>query len=144
MSDDSLSSLDFAARALAPMLSELRRRLHAHPEASGEEIETTRHLARVLADAGLTTRIAGGGTGLVAEPAGQDYGARIAFRADIDALRVHDEKDVPYRSRNPGLAHACGHDAHATIAVGAALVLDACRSQLPRPVRWRAIFQPYS
>jgi amidohydrolase len=127
---------------LRPRLAELRRRLHAQPEPSGEEIETTRHLAGVLHDAGLAVTVVPSGTGLVAEPAGQDAGPRVAFRADIDALRVADEKDVEYRSRRPGIAHACGHDAHATVAVGAALALDGCAAALPWPVRWRLILQP--
>jgi amidohydrolase len=142
MSRDVASSIDNRARSLRATLVALRRHLHAHPEPSGEEFETTRHIARLLDDAGLRTRVAGRGTGLVAEPTRQDEEACIAFRADIDALRVPDEKHVEYRSTTPGVAHACGHDAHATIAVGAALVLDACRDELPWPVRWRAIFQP--
>jgi amidohydrolase len=134
--------LDEHVDASRSKLSALRRHLHAHPEPSGSEIETTRYLAEVLRDAGLTVIVAPSGTGLVAEPAEQDTSPRIAFRADLDALRVADEKDVPYRSQTPGVAHACGHDAHATIAVGAALALDACASPLASPVRWRLILQP--
>lgn len=135
-------SIDERIEALRPRLAALRRHLHAHPEPSGEEIETTRHLAAVLRDAGLSVTIAPAGAGLVAEPADQDAGPRIAFRADIDALRVDDEKDVEYRSQRPGVAHACGHDAHATIGVGVALALHGSGKQLPWPVRWRLILQP--
>jgi amidohydrolase len=135
-------SLDAHIDALRPRLVALRRHLHAHPEPSGAELETTRHLAGVLRDAGLAVTVPASGTGVIAEPAGQDASPRIALRADIDALRVADDKDVEYRSQNPGIAHACGHDAHATIAVGAALALDACASNLPWPVHWRLILQP--
>jgi amidohydrolase len=135
-------TIDERVEALRARMAALRRHLHAHPEASGEEIETTRHLAAMLRDAGLAVTVAPAGTGLVAEPSAQGTGPRVAFRADLDALRVADETNVEYRSRRPGIAHACGHDAHATIAVGAALALDACASTLPWPVRWRLILQP--
>jgi amidohydrolase len=135
-------SIDEHVDASRTKLVALRRHLHAHPEPSGAEIETTRYLATILQNSGLAVTIISSGTGLIVEPAGQDAGPRIAFRADIDALYVADEKDVEYRSRTPGIAHACGHDAHATIAVGAALALDACASLLPRPLRWRLILQP--
>ena len=141
-SQDLHASIDEHVDSLRPKLAALRRYLHAHPEPSGEEIETTRHLARVLRDAGLAVTVVASGTGLLAEPGGQNAGPRIAFRADIDALRIADEKDVEYRSLTPGVAHACGHDAHATIGVGAALALHACTSSLPWPVRWRLILQP--
>lgn len=142
MNADWRTAIDAHIGALRPRLAALRRHLHAQPEPSGEEFRTTRHLADVLHDAGVAVTIAPAGTGLVAEPVAQDTSPRIAFRADIDALRVADEKDVEYRSRTPGVAHACGHDAHATIAVGAALALHACAPALPWPVRWRLILQP--
>jgi len=137
-----IASLDGHIDASRQKLAALRRHLHAHPEPSGSETETTRHLAGVLRDAGLTVTIAPSGTGLVAEPGKQGTGPRIAFRADIDALRVADEKDVEYRSQTPGVAHACGHDAHATIAVGAALALEASAAVQSQPPRWRLILQP--
>ena len=142
MTSDWRSSLDAAIDAHRARLGELRRLLHAHPEPSGEETETTKHLASVLESASLTTRVTAPGTGLVAEPRNQGSARRVAFRADIDALRVPDEKDVAYRSLRSGVTHACGHDAHATIAVGAALALVAVRDALPWPAPWRAIFQP--
>lgn len=135
-------AVDEAIDALRAELVALRRHLHTNPEPSGEEFETTHHLATVLRDAGLTVKVAPSGTGIVAEPPGQDASPRIAFRADMDALRLTDEKSVEYRSSKPGLAHACGHDAHATIAVGAALALHARGKALPWPVRWRLILQP--
>lgn len=136
------TALDDAIDRLRTMLGELRRHLHAHPEPSGEEIETTRHLAGVLVRAGLDARVVADGTGLIVEPKGQAAGQRIAFRADTDALRISDEKAVAYRSTRPGVAHACGHDVHATIAAGAALALAATAPRLPKALRWRAIFQP--
>ena len=76
-------------------------------------------------------RIAPTGRGLVAEPEGSGDRPRVAFRADIDALRITDAKSVPYRSGHDGVMHACGHDAHATMALAAALALWECRESLP-------------
>lgn len=124
------------------MLRDVRRRLHAHPEPSREEFQTTRFLADELHKAGIPHRIAPGGRGLVAGPP-VDQGTRLAaFRADIDALRVQDLKTVAYRSTRDGVMHACGHDAHSAMALGAALALWHCRDDLPSPLVWRGIFQP--
>jgi amidohydrolase len=120
----------------------LRRYLHTHPEPSREEYETTRFLARQLGEAGLRLRIAPSGRGLIAEPEGQADRPRVAIRADIDALHIVDAKAVPYRSSREGVMHACGHDAHATMALSAALALWECREDLPEEVAWRAVFQP--
>jgi amidohydrolase len=120
----------------------VRRHLHTHPEPSREEFRTTQYLAGQLEEAGLSVRVMPSGRGLVAEPPGQDGRSRIAFRADIDALRILDAKSVPYRSRVEGVMHACGHDAHATMALAAALSLWEARRELPSSVAWRAIFQP--
>ena len=76
----------------------VRRHLHAHPEPSREEFRTTEYLAHQLAEAGLEVRLAPTGRGLVAEPQGLGDRPRVAFRADIDALRIADAKSVPYRS----------------------------------------------
>jgi amidohydrolase len=120
----------------------VRRYLHAHPEPSREEYRTTEYLAQQLGAAGLQVRIAPSGRGLIGEPEGQDGQPRIAIRADIDALRIPDAKSVPYRSSREGVMHACGHDAHATMALSAARALWECRDTLPEPTAWRAIFQP--
>ncbi len=120
----------------------VRRHLHAHPEPSREEYETTEYLARQLGDAGLRVRIATSGRGLIVEPERLGSRPRVAFRADIDALRIADAKSVPYRSCHDGVMHACGHDAHATMALGAALALWENRDAFPTPIAWRAIFQP--
>jgi amidohydrolase len=124
------------------LVREIRRRLHSHPEPSREEYQTTRFLASVLEEAGIARSIAPTGRGLIAEPGDSDGLPLIAFRADIDALRIHDAKDVPYRSTRDGVMHACGHDAHSAMALGACLALWHCRDALPPHVAWRAIFQP--
>src|SRR5262249_44271243 len=103
---------------------------------------TTEYLAHQLGAAGLRVRVAPTGRGLIAEPEGLGTHHRVAIRADIDALRIPDAKSTPYRSCHDGVMHACGHDAHATMALAAALALRAARESLPTPIAWRGIFQP--
>ncbi|MCB0972803.1 MAG: amidohydrolase, partial [Acidimicrobiales bacterium] len=92
--------------ALADELVALRRDLHAHPEPSWEEHRTTRVLRERLAAAGIDSEVAPSGTGVVATIG--VGGPVVALRGDIDALRMHDTKEVPYRSTNDGVCHACG------------------------------------
>jgi amidohydrolase len=136
------AACDTYVASIRDRLVSMRRHLHAHPEPSGEEFETSRYVAQVLADAGLHPRVVAGGRGVIVEPPDQGDGPRITVRGDIDALRLHDQKDVEYRSTKPGIAHACGHDAHTSIILGTALTLSACAKDLPDDFRWRAIFQP--
>ncbi|MEL6892917.1 MAG: amidohydrolase [Actinomycetota bacterium] len=121
-----------------------RRNMHAHPELSGEEHATTELVRERLAVAGLDSRTLSSGTGLVCDldpdDAERSGGERLALRADLDALAMDDETTTPYRSQQPGVAHACGHDVHTTIALGTALYYAAHRDELPG--RLRFIFQP--
>jgi amidohydrolase len=120
-----------------------RRDLHRHPELSRQETRTTRKVKARLEQAGLAPTVLPAGTGLVCDIAAPgDDRPRLALRADIDALPVQDRKDVPYRSTADGRAHACGHDAHTTVALGAGLLLAGLlrEGRLPRPVR--LVFQP--
>lgn len=116
-----------------------RRHLHAHPEPSGEEHETTAFIAERLEVAGLQPRTLTSGTGLICD-VGTGDGPTVALRADIDALEMNDEKDVHYRSQNDGVAHACGHDVHTTAVLGVGLYLAAHADQLTGRVR--LLFQP--
>jgi amidohydrolase len=120
-------------------LVHLRRHLHAHPELGRAERETTALVARRLEAVGLRPRLLPIGTGLTCD-IGDGDGPTVALRADIDALPLQDEKDVPYRSTVPGVCHACGHDIHTTVLLGVGLAL-AGRAELP-PGRVRLIFQP--
>lgn len=112
--------------------------LHRHPELSYEEIETTRHLRNALEEAEIRILDLPLKTGLVAE-IGQGKPI-IALRADIDALPIEEQTDLPYKSEIPGHMHACGHDFHATAVLGAALLLKEKEPALPGTVR--IIFQP--
>lgn len=127
---------------LAETMIAERRYLHAHPEPSFEEFETTAFLARELDLQGIPFRTPASRRGLIAGPEFAEGTPLIAFRGDIDALRIRDLKEVSYKSANDGLLHGCGHDAHAVMALGAARALWSCRERLPWPVAWRAILQP--
>jgi amidohydrolase len=118
----------------------LRRHLHAHPELSGQEFKTTELIARELESLGLTPQLLPGGNGLVCD-IGID-GPIIALRADLDALPLPDTKSVPYRSTVPNATHACGHDVHTTVLLGAARVLTHLHAMGTLPGRVRLIFQP--
>ncbi|NJQ08085.1 amidohydrolase [Streptomyces lonarensis] len=126
-----------------------RRDLHMHPELGNNEVRTTAALKARLERAGLTPRVLDGGTGLYCDVhpdggSGEWSGGRpmLALRADIDALPIPDTKTVPYRSTIPGRAHACGHDVHTTVVLGAGLVLAEMAREGKLPVPVRLLFQP--
>lgn len=148
MTAPSAASLETGLEAfLEGHLEELiafRRELHAHPELSGEEHETTTRVAERLRVAGLAPRILPSGTGLICElPVGNTPGVTVALRADLDALAMNDETTVPYRSQVPGVAHACGHDVHTTVVLGAGLALTRLLAATGAPGgRVRLLFEP--
>jgi len=131
--------LDAALSTELPRLVRLRRHLHAHPELSWHENATTQLLHDVLAAADIAAQVLPGGTGLVAEVDGGAPGPVIGLRADIDALPVAEGSGLPFASTVPGVAHACGHDVHTTVLVGAALALRAAPAFAGRV---RLLFQP--
>jgi amidohydrolase len=124
--------------------------LHARPELSGEERETSLYLYRLLGDEGLGVRMGPEGRGVLADakPANKEGSdmpaAAIALRGDIDALRIHEKNTTPYASQCPGVMHACGHDAHTALIYGALTAIEELRGagKLPWPVAVRGIFQP--
>ncbi|WP_445270688.1 amidohydrolase [Streptomyces sp. DSM 41634] len=121
-----------------------RRDLHMHPELGHQEFRTTAAIKARLEKAGLRPRVLKSGTGLICDVGTWDGGRpMLALRADIDALPIPDAKThVSYRSTFPDRAHACGHDVHTAVVLGAGLVLAELDRQglLPRPVR--LLFQP--
>jgi amidohydrolase len=125
----------------ARRLSQIRRHLHRHPELSGQEFSTTDYLSKQLTAARVPHRVATGKCGIITDVIeSPDAGAPIvAMRADIDALPIREENNVPYRSKRAGVMHACGHDAHSAILLGTTLALYHAR---PLPVAWKSIFQP--
>ena len=126
---------------LAPELVKIRRHLHTYPELSGAELASTAFVAKRLSAAGISHEAGPDGRGIitaVSKPSAPKA-PTIALRADIDALPILEENEVPYRSRNDGVMHACGHDAHSAILLGTLLAL---KSAGPISVGWRGIFQP--
>lgn len=129
-------------------LIDFRRDLHAHPEISYSEHRTTRRIAHRLEAAGLRPRILPKGTGLIVDigpgagEAGDNEPAAVALRADIDALPITDEKNVPYRSLDSRACHACGHDVHTSIMLGTGLFLARAAAAGALPGKVRLIFQP--
>jgi amidohydrolase len=119
---------------------EVRRDLHAHPELGWHEVRTTEVLERKLVEAGLSPRVLPTGTGLICDVGSGD--SCVALRADIDALPVSDAVESPWRSTIDGVAHACGHDVHASALLGAGLVLAGMARDGRLDRRVRLIFQP--
>ena len=127
-------------RELQPTLIERRRDLHRHPELAFQEVRTSGIVADWLRALGLEVRTSVAQTGVVARLRGKRPGKTVALRADMDALPIQDIKTDDYRSRTDGRMHACGHDAHVTMALGAATVLASVREELEGDVVF--IFQP--
>ena len=117
----------------------LRRHLHQHPELSGQESRTAAVVVRVLDELGIPYRARVAGHGVVADLPGPPGVPRVALRADMDALPIQEETGLAFSSVNPGVMHACGHDGHTAMLLGAAMLL-AGEPDRPAPVR--LIFQP--
>ncbi|NKZ05791.1 amidohydrolase [Actinomadura latina] len=134
--------LDAFLAAHEDELIAFRRDLHAHPELGYAEHRTTAKIAERLCAAGLDPVVLPKGTGLFCDIGPAD-GTTVALRADIDALPLADEKEhAPYRSTVPGVAHACGHDVHTTMVLGAGLFLAQQAQAGLLPGRVRLLFQP--
>jgi amidohydrolase len=118
----------------------LRRDFHRHPELAFQERRTAEIVARRMQAAGLEVHRGVGGTGVVAVLRGEGRGQTAAWRADMDALALAEESDLPFASAVPGLMHACGHDGHTAIAITLAEILASRRSQLQGTAVF--IFQP--
>ncbi|HOU13588.1 MAG TPA: M20 family metallopeptidase [Anaerolineae bacterium] len=125
---------------LRHQLVELRRNFYMHPELSGEEKRTARIVAARLRKLGLAVQTRVGGYGVVGVLQGARPGPTVAYRADMDAMPIQDTLEKSYRSLALGVKHACGHDVHMTVALGAAEVLAARRDDLAGTVKF--IFQP--
>ncbi len=134
------ADLPALAQAMETDLVALRRQLHAHPEVGWQEIRTTATLSNRLHALGLTPTVLSQGSGLWVDIGEGD--PAVALRADIDALPITDIKTVDYKSSIPGVCHACGHDVHTSILVGAAQVLTHLHHAGRLPGRVRLIFQP--
>ncbi|MEI6857973.1 amidohydrolase [Psychrilyobacter sp.] len=127
------------AKEISPWLSKVRRDFHMYPELGMEEFRTQRKICEYLDEFGVLYKKMAK-TGVVGEIKGKDAVKTIALRADMDALPILEKNDVSYRSKNHGVMHACGHDAHTTILLGVAKILSEKKDELGVNVRF--IFQP--
>lgn len=138
MLQDKIKSL---ASAYKEEVISFRRHLHAHPELSFKEFETATFVANKLKEFGITEIESKATTGWSALIKGKNPEKRVvALRADMDALPIIEANEVPYKSQNPGVMHACGHDAHTASLLGAAKILNEVRDQFEGTIK--LIFQP--
>lgn len=131
------------AEVLFEKVNGFRKHLHQNPELSYHEFETMEFVAQQLNSLNIPFEKGIGTTGVVALIKGahhDDQQQCVALRADLDALPIQEENDVPYRSTKDGVMHACGHDVHTSILLGVAEILNEIKDQLPAPVK--LIFQP--
>jgi len=128
------------AKQYAPLLTEIRRHLHANPELSFREFETCRFICDQLSKWNISFRNMAT-TGVAALIEGKNPSKKIiALRADMDALPISEQNDVEYKSKNEGIMHACGHDVHTTCLLGAAKILNELKDEWEGTVK--LIFQP--
>jgi hippurate hydrolase len=138
MNDSIVSQLGISTEVFDQMV-ELRRDLHRHPELSHKEQKTAELIARQLERLGIQYKMGVAETGIVAEIPGQIEGPLVALRADMDALPIHEETGLEFSSVHEDVMHACGHDGHSSMLVGAAGIL---LKNGPPPVTVRLIWQP--
>lgn len=120
---------------------ELRREIHAHPELSWNEFQTSKLVAGELVKLGIKVQTGVAKTGVVGILEGKNPNKKcIALRADMDALPIQEQNDVGYCSQNPGVMHACGHDAHTANLLGAAMILSELKNEFEGTIKF--IFQP--
>lgn len=144
--DRTWRALNEAIDKRQPQMVQIRRQIHACPEPPGGEQRTTKLVAEQLREHGLKPQVMKDDTGIVVDiDVGASSDRFVALRAELDCVNVEDEKSVAYASKNPGLCHACGHDAHSTIVLGAMLAIHEQREALKSlglTHNVRAIFQP--
>lgn len=131
--------LPFVDQHLSEWIRSIRRTLHEYPELSYQEHRTSALVQEKLAELGIGFRNGWGGTGVIATiGSSAEYVSHVGLRADMDGLPIQDRKSVAYASKNPGVMHACGHDGHVAMLLGAAALL----AKVNFPGRISLIFQP--
>ena len=123
------------AKSIEEYIINFRRDLHEHPELSGQEFKTQEKIIKELDKLAIPYKKAGN-TSIIATLKGGKNGKTIALRADFDALPVKEETDVEFKSKTLGIMHACGHDAHAAMLLGAAKILSEMKNEIPGEVRF--------
>ncbi len=143
MTQSGFEEVKFLAEEFKEEIIAWRKHIHMYPELSGKEYKTAEFIVERLKEFGIEEIYPafGGTTSVVAYIRAENPsdGKAVGLRADIDALPIEEKNDVPYKSRVPGVMHACGHDAHTAMLLGAAKILNQLRDKLPRDVK--LIFQ---
>ncbi|HRJ28691.1 MAG TPA: M20 family metallopeptidase [Cyclobacteriaceae bacterium] len=138
---DLLTKIKSLSEKYAKDVVDMRRHIHANPELSYQEFNTATYVANQLKSFGLTPKEEVAKTGLVVEIKGKNPDKKmVALRADMDALPIQEANDVPYKSKKPGVMHACGHDVHTASLLGTAKILNDIKNDFEGTVR--LIFQP--
>jgi carboxypeptidase Ss1 len=135
-----MSQLLKEAKQIEPVIIQIRRKIHSEPELSFKEFKTAKLVASELKGLGIHVRTHVGGNGVVGTLVGEREGKVVALRADMDALPITEEVEVPFKSKNKVAMHACGHDAHVAMLLGAAILLSRHRQDLHGTVKF--LFQP--
>ncbi len=128
------------AKQIEPMIIEIRRKIHSEPELSFKEFNTARLVAKKLRELGIEVKTNVGGNGVLGTMVGGQEGKVVALRADMDALPVTEDVDLPFKSKNNGVMHACGHDTHVAMLLGAATLLSRHKKEIQGTVKF--LFQP--
>lgn len=134
------ASIVHQVNAIEDWLIGIRREFHQHPELGLEEFWTSAKIAAMLQEMDIPYQHRVAGTGIVGMIRGKTPGRTVALRADMDGLPIHEQTGLDYASMNSGKMHACGHDAHIAILLGAAKVLNELRPQLAGNIK--LLFQP--
>jgi amidohydrolase len=141
ISDDIMHKVRQMAEGLADNITSWRHHLHQNPELSNQEFKTAGFIASKLEEFGIEVTTGIGGNGVVGLIKGKDTRGRVvALRADMDALPIKEENDVPYKSLNEGVMHACGHDVHMAVLLGAAKIINEMKNSFNGQVK--LLFQP--
>ena len=135
-----MSSLTKQVHEFEPEIIRIRRKIHSNPELAYQEFETARLIASKLRGLGIRTVTGLAGTGVLGVLNGTRTGKVVALRADMDALPINEKLDVPFKSKKSGIMHACGHDAHVAMLLGAAMLLRKNVNEVAGTVKF--IFQP--
>ena len=140
MSNPTIEQVKLLAAEISPLVREIRRHIHQHPEISFEEVKTSEYLQQQLDKAGITDKSIWVKTGILANIQGSSQGKTITLRGDMDALPIVEENDCEYASVNKGLMHACGHDVHSACVLGAGIILNRLKQNWNGNVQ--LLFQP--
>lgn len=140
MEDRNVEKIKNISKEIFPSLVKLRRELHQYPELAFNEFKTSERIARELKKLGINFKKGIAKTGIIGVLNGNRKGKTVALRADMDALPVVEQTNFPYKSKNQGIMHACGHDVHMTCLIGVAKILTRLKEELPGKVKF--IFQP--